>query len=139
MKDMIESRGKIEEDYNSFQSRKIYSVPDMYINGVPYRGSWYGRYIFNSICSGFLNDPICSDNEPTSYMRTKRVNRNLIIILCLIIFSVLIFSLICYKKCINVDLENMLNKKIQEHVMNTLSEYKSFQGNTSSSKLEITS
>ena len=139
MKNMIEKNEKIEEDYNMFQKRKIYSVPDLYINGVPYRGTWLAKYIFKTICSGFLDDnDICaSENNPSSIIYNRRININLIIILSLIIFFVLILTLLYYKKYINSDLKNIFNSAIEEYTMKSISQYKPFN-NSQSSKLEMT-
>ena len=138
MKNMIERDGKIEEDFYIFQKKKIYTVPDMYINGVPYRGSWYGKYVFNTICSGFLDDNICANKNPSYFVYNKYVNTRLIIILIFIIFCVLILSLLFYKKYIDSELESNYNAKIEEYTMNSISQYKAFSSNAStSSKLEI--
>ena len=139
MKNMIEKNGKIEEDYNMFQKRKIYSVPDLYINGVPYRGTWLAKYIFKTICNGFLDDNICDlENDPSSIIFNKKINVTLIIILSLIIVCVLILSLMCYKNCINSDFDHILNTKIDEMTMKSISQYKPFSfGDSQSSKLEM--
>lgn len=140
MKNMIEKNDKIEDDFNMFQKRKIYSVPDLYINGVPYRGTWLAKYIFKAICNGFLDDNICDlENDPSSIIFNRKINITLIIILSLIIFCVLILSLLCYKNCINSDFDHIINSKIDEMTMKSLSQYKPFSFNNSqSSKLEIT-
>ena len=56
MNQFIQFGSKIDNDFNTYAKRKIYSIPDLYINGVPFRGSWYSKYIFRSICNGFLDD-----------------------------------------------------------------------------------
>ena len=139
MKNMIEKYGKIEEDFDIFQKRKIYSTPDLYINGVPYRGTWFGKYIFNTICNGFLDDSnICAKENPTSILYNRRINVNLIIILSLIIFFVVVLTLLYYKKFINSDLENIFNSKIEEYTIKSISQYKPFSFDGSkSSKLEM--
>ena len=138
MKNMIEKDGKIEEDFYIFQKKKLYTVPDMYINGVPYRGSWYGKYVFNTICSGFLDDNVCSNKNPDYYIQNRYINMRLIFILIFIIFCVLILSLLFYKKYIDCQLENNYNTKIEEYTMNSISQYKAFSSNNNnSSKLEI--
>ena len=139
MKYMIEKYGKIEEDFEIFQKKKIYTTPDLYINGVPYRGTWFGKYIFNTICNGFLDDNnICANENPTTILYTRKINVNLIIILSLIIFFVVVLTLLYYKKFINSDLENIFNSKIEEYTIKTISQYKpfSFEG-SKSSKLEM--
>ena len=56
MVQLVQYESKIDNDFNTFNKRKIYSIPDLFINGVPYRGTWYSKYIFRSICNGFLDD-----------------------------------------------------------------------------------
>ena len=138
MQNMIDKEGKIEEDFNIFQKKKIYSVPDMYINGVPYRGSWYGKYIFETICSGFLDDEVCRNVNPNDVIYNRTINVRLIFILIVIIFCVLILSLKFYKMYIDNELEENYNTKIEEYTMKSISQYKPFSFNApKSSKLEI--
>ena len=139
MKNMIEREGKIEEDFLIFQKKKLYTVPDMYINGVPYRGSWYSKYIFDTICSGFLDDEICRNKNPNDIINNTYINVRLIFILIFIISCVLILSLIFYKKYIDSEMESNYNAKIEEYTMNSISQYKPFSFNApKSSKLEMT-
>ena len=138
MKNMIEKEGKIEEDFNVFQKRKIYSVPDLHINGIPYRGTWLAKFIFNSICNGFLDDEICASENPSSIMYNKKLSVTLIIILSMIIFCVLFFSLLYYKQYINSSLEKVFNSKIEEYTIKSITQYKPFPlENTKPSKLEM--
>ena len=138
MQDMIDKKGKIEEDFYLFQKKKIYTTPDMYINGVPYRGSWYSKYVFDTICSGFLDDNVCKGVNPNDIIYNRSVNVRLIIILIVIIFCVLILSLKFYKRYIDNELEENYNTKIEEYTMNSISQYKPFSFNApKSSKLEI--
>lgn len=138
MKNMIEKNGQIEEDFENYQKRKIYTVPDIYINGIPYRGTWFAKYIFHAICNGFLNSEVCATENPSSIMYNKRINVNLIIILSLIIFFVVILSLLYYKRYINSDLEDVFNSKIEEYTIKSISQYKPFPlENIKTSKLEM--
>ena len=141
MNKLINSESKIDYDYNMYQKRKIYSVPALYINGIPYRGSWYAKYIFKTICNGFLDDnSICEEKNPRSILSRKKNQVFLIILIIFIIFVVLVFSLMCYKDYINKIFEKTLNETVEEEYMKTLSNYKSFQpkeNNNYSSKLEI--
>jgi hypothetical protein len=74
MKQLINYESKIDNDFNTFARRKIYSIPDLFINGVPYRGSWYSKYIFRSICNGFLdNEKICEGINPRDVFFSQRV------------------------------------------------------------------
>ena len=141
MSKLINSNSKIDYDYNLYQKKKIYSVPALYINGVPYRGSWYAHYIFKTICNGFLDDrKICEERNPRSIISKKNKQIIFIIIIIFIISAVLIFSLSCYKKYINKILESTLNETVKDEYMKSLSHYKAFQpkeSNNYSSKLEI--
>ena len=138
MRNMIEKEGKIEEDYYIYQKKKIYTVPDIYINGVPYRGTWYGKYIFNTICSGFLDDEVCANQNPNNIIYNRYINFRLIFILILIIFFVLILSLRFYKSYIDNEFESNYNAKIEEYTMNSISQYKPFSfSGPKSSKLEM--
>ena len=138
MQNMIDKEGKIEEDYITFQKKKLYTVPDLFINGVPYRGTWYGKYIFDTICSGFLDDPICLKKNPNDIIYNRYINVRLIFILIFIIFCVLICSLMFYKKYIDSEMEVNYNAKIEEYAMKSISQYKAFSFNDSkSSKLEM--
>ena len=138
MKNMIEKEGKVENDFYTFQKRKLYTVPEIYINGVPYRGSWLGKYIFNTICSGFLDDEICSNQNPNDIIYNRYINIRLIFIIIIIIFCVLILSLCFYKKYIDNEFENNYNSKIEEYTIKSISQYKPFSFNApKSSKLEM--
>ena len=61
IKDSIDKPGKIEEDYKNFNDKRIYNVPELLINGVKYRGSWFSKHIFYSICNGFISDESIKD------------------------------------------------------------------------------
>lgn len=139
MTNMIEKEGKIEDDFYIFQKKKLYSVPDIHINGIPYRGSWHAKYIFDTICSGFLDDDICKSLNPNDIIYNRYINYRLIFILIFIIFAVLVLSLLFYKKYIDNELESNFNEKIEEYTINSISQYKPFSFNTpKSSKLEMT-
>ena len=128
MTQLIEFESKIDNDYNTFAKRKIYSIPDLFINGVPYRGSWYSKYIFRSICNGFLDDTkICEGINPRDVIFNQRVGNLVLIFIIVITILVTCFSLLCYKKYINKILENDLNDKIQQQAMKTISQYQMFQ------------
>ncbi len=139
MKQVIEYESKIDNDYNTFAKRKIYSIPDLFINGVPYRGSWYSKYIFRSICNGFLDDDkICEGINPSDYFYNQRVGNSVLAFIIVITILVTCFSLLCYKKYINQNLEDALNERIQEQAMKTISQYQFFKDSKDSgSKLEL--
>ena len=130
MSQMIEYESKVDADYNTFEKRKIYSIPDLYINGVPYRGSWYSKYIFRSICNGFLDDnKICEGINPSEFLFYRKMNDSVLIFIVIITIIITSLSLIFYKRYINQSLENVINTKIQEKTMNNLSQYQMFKDN----------
>ena len=141
MKKLIETEDKIESDYQTYLRKKVYSVPELYINGIQFIGNWYSKYIYHSICEGFLDDSdFCGADDPRKIIRNRRIALSIIFGLIFVIFSVLILSLLCYKRIINRDFEYDLNNDIQEKAMMKMSEYKLFKDNDSSdrgTKLEI--
>ena len=139
MKQVIEYESKIDNDYTTFARRKIYSIPDLFINGVPYRGSWYSKYIFRSICNGFLDDAkICEGIKPVDFLYSQRVGNSVLTFIIVITILVTCCSLLCYKRYINKNLEDALNERIQEQAMKTISQYQFFKDSKDSgSKLEL--
>jgi hypothetical protein len=136
MTQVIEYESKIDNDYNTFAKRKIYSIPDLFINGVPYRGSWYSKYIFRSICNGFLDDSkICEGINPRDVLYNQRIGNSVLIFIIVITVIVTSCSLLFYKKYINKNLEDALNERIQEQAMKTISQYQMFHD--SKNRLEL--
>ena len=130
IKDSIDKPGKIEEDYKNFNDKRIYNVPELLINGVKYRGSWFSKHIFYSICNGFIdNEDICRD----SYLNDEHVGGNTytfyysLFYLIIIIIIITVISLLCYRRYVNKNLEISLNERIQEQAMKTISNYKQFK------------
>lgn len=136
---LIENNGKIENDYRTFSKRKIYSIPELYINGVPYRGSWYSKNIFQGICDGFLEDKSkCDELNAANIVKQESISSSLVMIIIFLIIAILVCSLLCYKRFINKNLEEGLNDRIQEQAMRTISKYNVFKESTSGShKLEM--
>ena len=136
MTQVIEYESKIDNDYNTFAKRKIYSIPDLFINGVPYRGSWYSKYIFRSICNGFLDDSkICEGINPRDVLYNQRMGNSVLIFIIVITVLVTSCSLLFYKKYINKNLEDALNERIQEQAMKSISQYQMFHD--SKNRLEL--
>ena len=138
MMQLIQYESKIDSDYNTFAKRKIYSIPDLFINGVPYRGSWYSKYIFRSICNGFLDDAkICEGVNPREVLYNQRIGNSVLIFIIVMTILVTSCSLLCYKKYINQNLEEALNERIQEKAMQTISQYQKFQDSKRPTTLEL--
>lgn len=139
MKDIIEHESKIEKDFYTYAKKKIYSIPDLHINGVPYKGSWFSKYIFRSICNGFMDDPkVCEGVNPRGIIRQQSLSDRTVWLTIIITTIVTGTALLCYKRYINRNLEETLNEKIQEQAMKTISQYKVFNDTKNSTqKLEL--
>ena len=111
----------------------------MFINGVPYRGSWYSKYIFRSICNGFLDDSkICEGINPREVIYNQRVGNSVLIFIIVITILVTSCSLLFYKKYINKNLEDALNERIQEQALKSISQYQMFtDSKNKSTSLEL--
>jgi len=138
---LVQYESKIDNDYNTFNKRKIYSIPDLFINGVPYRGTWYSKYIFRSICNGFLDDEkICEGINPREVIYNQRVGNGVLIFIIVMIILVTSLSLMCYKRYINKNLEDALSERIEEQTMKSISQYQMFQDTKKhGSQLELVS
>ena len=125
---VIEYESKIDNDYNTFAKRKIYSIPDLFINGVPYRGSWFSKYVFRSICNGFLDDEkICEGINPRDIISARASGNTILFFIIFITILVTCCSLLCYKKYINKNLEDAINERIQEQALKSISQYQMFK------------
>ena len=128
MVQLVQYESKIDNDFNTFNKRKIYSIPDLFINGVPYRGTWYSKYIFRSICNGFLDDAkICEGINPREVIYNQRVGNGVLIFIIVLTILVTSCSLMCYKRYINKNLEDALSERIEEQTMKSISQYQMFQ------------
>jgi len=138
---LVNYESRIDNDYNTFNKRKIYSIPDLFINGVPYRGTWYSKYIFRSICNGFLDDAkICEGINPREVIYNQRVGNGVLIFIIVMIILVTSCSLMFYKRYINKNLEDALSERIEEQTMKSISQYQMFQDNKKhGSQLELVS
>ena len=137
MTQIIQYESKIDNDFNTFAKRKIYSIPSLFINGVPYRGSWYSKFIFRSICNGFLDETkICEGINPSEVMFGNKIVNYILIFIIVFTLLVTVFSLLFYKMIINSNVDIFMDRNIQETAMKNLS-YKKFQDSKSPIKLEL--
>jgi hypothetical protein len=126
LKNLVEGEGKIEDDFEQFKKRKIFSVPEIIINGMRYKGSFSAKQIFNTICHSYLEDGECS--TIMNIWRNKgNFGKRLILTMTLIIIVLLICTLLCYRRMVQKNLEITINEKIQEQAMKAISQYKAFQ------------
>ena len=144
MENLIKNYGKVEEDYDNFNKKKIYTIPELTLNGIKYKGSWAGKNIFNTICNGFIeNYGVCDIDYSTSNFK-KYLSLIIVIIISILLFIILFCALYCYRKKIMETLEKTLNDRIQKQAMKAISEYQSLKEgkentNETSKKLEIVS
>ena len=121
MKEMTANQGKIEEDYNLFNVKRVYRTPELMINNVKYRGDWYAKYIFNTICAGFIeNDAICGTPKPEEVKVEKNYGWRFIGYTVLALGVVMIVLLIGYRRYVNKSLESSLNQRIEEQARRTI-------------------
>jgi len=104
--DLILDNKILNDDYKNFHPNLINRIPSLTINGRLYIGPWKGDYIFDSLCSSFLQKPNeCNIKLNLSYSFYKIGS----IILLILTINVFIY-LICKK---------FLKNKIQENVDST--------------------
>jgi hypothetical protein len=128
--------GPIEDDYNTFHNKKVMKIPEIMLNGVKYKGSWLAKYIFESICSGFLDDDtICATPKPEDLIQDEEglTVGAVLIIIVFIVFAMLVL-LICYRRIVNKSLEASLNEKIQTQTIHSLGQYQVFKDESTGRK-----
>jgi len=138
MKNSIENNGLIERDFAMFQEKKIYKTPEITLNGVKYRGSLLGKYVFSAICTGFIDDDeICNTPKPEE-LNARNSDGGLSIgalfLIIIIIVLAMLVVLICYKRIVNKSLEASLNEKIQTQTIHSLGQYQVFKDDTTGRK-----
>ena len=91
------------------------------INNVKYRGDWYAKYLFNTICAGFIeNDAICGTPKPEEVKVEKNYGWRFIGYTVLALGVVMIVLLIGYRRYVNKSLESSLNQRIEEQAIRTI-------------------
>ena len=141
METLIKSNGKVEEDYDNYNRKRIFAIPELTINGIKYKGSWYGKKIFNAICNGFIdNEKICGKEASSNNIINRFFNWGILIIVTIMIFIILICTLLCYKNIINQSFEQTLNDRIQKQAMKVINQYQALKEgkeNKNETKIEI--
>lgn len=144
MQRLIDEDSKVEDDYALYDKKKVYRNPELMLNGVKYKGDWYSKYIFNTICIGFIDDDdICATPKPTDVKVGNNKNWGMRIILYsgIGIVVLMLILLWCYKRFINRALEESLTERIQLQTMTSIGQYKSFKeegkGDTNNNPIEI--
>lgn len=141
MKDSIESlSGPIESDYNVFHSKKVLKIPELMFNGIKYKGSWHPKYMFDAICSGFIDDDsICATPKPEDLSSDSGIGAGGILIIIIVTIVAMVVLLICYRRIVNKSLEMSLNEKIQTQTIHSLGQYQVFKDeNTGRKSVDVT-
>jgi hypothetical protein len=135
MKQAVNSlTGPIESDYDAFHAKKVIKIPEVMFNGIKYKGSWLSKYIFDAICSGFIDDDaICSTPKPEDISDTG-VGAGGILLIIVITISVMGILLLCYRRIVNKSLEASLNEKIQTQTIHSLGQYQVFKDESTGRK-----
>ena len=138
MENLINSEGKIEDDYNEYNKRKIISIPQLTINNIYYRDIWSAKKIFNKICNGFLNNKkICSSLSPEDVKYHFNFGINMIILITFGIALLLFCIILCFRRMVNRAFEDSLDDKIKEQALVSIRQYENFRIRNSSHKLEL--
>ena len=94
-----------------------------------------GKYIFESICSGFIeDDTICSSFNQSNLESSSGLTTGTLLFIIFVIFISMIVLLICYRRIVNKSLEATLNEKIQTQTIHSLSQYQVFKDDNSGKK-----
>jgi hypothetical protein len=130
--------GNIEADYEAFHVKKVHKIPEIMLNGVKYKGSWLAKYIFDAICTGFIeDDSICATPSPDNlnkYNDESGIGFGGILLIIVCIALAMIVLLICYKRIVNKSLEASLNEKIQTQTIHSLGQYQVFKDDSTGRK-----
>ncbi len=117
---------------------KVYRIPQLLINGVKYKGSWYSKYIFDAICTGFIDDNYICNSQKIDKADDGGYGFSIIFTLIIIITSIMLCVLYCSRRIVNRQLEQMLSDKIQTQTIFSLGQYKVFQDDTARKSLDVT-
>ncbi len=88
-----------------------------------------GKYIFESICSGFIDDEVdCSSpNINSNNDSDYGISGGTVFLIVLLIFIIFVLLVICYRRIVLKSLETTLNEKIQTQTIHSLTQYQVFK------------
>jgi Na+/melibiose symporter-like transporter len=113
-------------------------MPQILINSVKYKGSWYSKYILDAICTGFTEDQTICHKAKSVDQDSSGVGFGFIILVTLVSCFSMIVLLYCYKRVVNRSLEQSLNEKIQQQAIHTLGQYQVFKDDTGRKSVDVT-
>lgn len=126
----------IMSDYESYKNNRIYRFPQIEINGTKYKGSWFGKHVFNSICSN-SNNPACLKEISTDYeygVTKYEIPAWLIILIIVAVVSILILVVLCYRRYVNKLIETSIESRIFSQTNNSIGNYTKMDKDTISIK-----
>lgn len=126
-KDIIENENNlIISDYDSYREYKVSRIPTIEINGIKYKGSWYGKHVFHSICLYFESKEACESimkNEITVVPANNSYSIGVIIIIVVSVVVLLIIIAICYKRYVNKLIESSIEERIFKQTEHSIGMY----------------
>ena len=127
----------IINDYESFKNNRIYRYPQIEINGTKYKGSWFGKHVFNSICAN-SNNPVCAKEIVTDYEYDGRIFYEvptwLVILIVFAVLLILVLVILCYRRYVNKLIETSIESRIFSQTNNSIGNYTKMDKDTISIK-----
>lgn len=115
---------KIEDDINAFSLYKVYRYPQIEVNGKKYKGSWYGKHVFHSLCMNLSDNTICEDIKTEETKNTYRdITVPMIVLLVFIVVSIILVIACCYRRYVNKLLENSIEERIFKQTEHSIGNY----------------
>jgi hypothetical protein len=123
-----------------FAKRKVFKIPEILINNVKYKGSWYGKFILDAICSGFIEDQSAchAAKQATQDNSSGGIGMFALIVITVAITVTMVVILYCYKRVVHRSLEQTLNEKIQQQAIFSLGQYSVFKDDTGRRTVDTT-
>jgi uncharacterized membrane protein len=119
-----------KEDTDMFSKFKIDKIPELIINKAKYKGGWYSKYIFDSICTAFKYDKSeCASKAVIAKAEAESSGLDLWSIFLIVIFVSITMGVIlyCYKRIVSRSLENMIDDAVKKQTMATIGQYSAFK------------
>ena len=129
MKDSITDSNKklIQEDTLIFKKNKIFTYPQIYINKIPYKGSFYSKHVFNTICNGFMEHEkrknICVDPDINIIVESNGMSGGLIVLIVLASIIGIVGLIYCYRRAVNKTIDESIEERIEKQAKDSMGHY----------------
>ena len=125
MQDLVDFNSKVDEDFQLYNTRKVYEYPLITLNGINFKGMWLPRIIFNSICTSFINDEkICGSPTVDETAKNAKVYpSSLIFFIIAFLFIFTIVMVICYRRVAYRSIEQTIIEKIQTETIKSIGKH----------------